>query len=253
MLRIDDLDTPRNQPGADTAILKCLESFGLHWDGQVDYQSSHQDQYQSAIAALGLNNHTYPCYCSRKQLSEYPGIYPGLCRNLAFQADQQHALRLKTPHTVIAFNDRLQGPVIENIGSQYGDFVIRRKDAIVAYQLAVVIDDHRQQVNHVVRGFDLLESTSRQLYLQQLLDYQSPDYMHIPVIVDHQGHKLSKQTGAQAVAPSQPSRVLFQLLDLLKQHPPAELRGSPVNEILQWAIEHWQPNSLYQQSSLTLD
>ena len=252
LLRIDDLDTPRNQPGASDAILRCLDHFGLHWDGEVDYQSAHLDEYQAAVEALQRQDQLYPCYCSRKQLLEYPAIYPGFCRDQAKTVNQPHALRLRTTDSTMSFNDRLQGPIHSHLGREHGDFVIKRKDNIYAYQLAVVIDDHRQQVNQVVRGFDLLDSTPKQLYLQQLLGYPSPAYLHIPVIVDQSGNKLSKQTRAEAVAQTRPAQVLLQLLNMLKQQPPPALAAASVAEILQWAIVHWQPASLQQQSAVTV-
>jgi glutamyl-Q tRNA(Asp) synthetase len=130
------------------------------------------------------------------------------------------------------------------MAKQHGDFIIQRKDGIIAYQLAVVIDDHLQGVNHVVRGYDLLDSTLKQAYLHQLLGYQLPSYMHVPILVDQQGQKLSKQTFAQAVGDSNRSQTLWQLLVLLKQNPPQNLATAAVKDILEWAIQHWQPQKL---------
>jgi len=138
----------------------------------------------------------------------------------------------------------LQGLISHNLVEQDGDFVVKRKDLIIAYQFAVVIDDDRQHVNHIVRGFDLLDATPKQIYLQQLLGLPTPDYMHVPVIVDEQGYKLSKQTQAMAVDLTAPHRVIFVLLGLLKQNPPIELQQAPVTELLSWAIEHWNPDLL---------
>jgi glutamyl-Q tRNA(Asp) synthetase len=140
----------------------------------------------------------------------------------------------------------LQGTISQNLGREHGDFVLRRRDQIVAYQFAVVVDDHQQQINHVVRGADLLDSTPKQLYLQQLLGYPAPKYMHLPVIVDHAGHKLSKQTLAAPVDSVHPAKTLWQLLSLLQQNPPAELQNACVGEQLAWATKHWQPLALQQ-------
>ena len=230
--------------GASDAILRCLEGFELDWDGEIYYQSQHIEQYQTAIKQLDQQQALYKCYCSRKQLINNHAIYPGFCRHQAAISKQEFALRIKTYDQTLVFNDLLQGEISENMASQHGDFIIQRKDQIIAYQLAVVIDDHLQGVNHVVRGYDLLESTAKQIYLHQLVSYQQPIYMHVPIIVDQQGQKLSKQSFAQAVEDSNRSQTLWHLLNLLKQHPPQILASGSVKQILQWAIENWQPQQL---------
>jgi len=171
-------------------------------------------------------------------------IYPGICRDRQTPPDGPYALRIKTDNRIIAFQDELQGLISHNLAEQDGDFVVKRKDLIIAYQFAVVIDDDRQQVNHIVRGFDLLDATPKQIYLQQLLGLPTPRYMHVPVIVDEQGYKLSKQTQATAVDLTAPHRVIFELLGLLKQNPPIELQQAPVTELLSWAVEYWNPEVL---------
>jgi glutamyl-Q tRNA(Asp) synthetase len=221
-----------------------LEGFELDWDGEIYYQSQHIEQYQTAIKQLDQQQALYQCYCSRKQLINNHAIYPGFCRHQAAISKQEFALRIKTYDQTLVFNDLLQGEISENMASQHGDFIIQRKDQIIAYQLAVVIDDHLQGVNHVVRGYDLLESTAKQIYLHQLVNYQPPIYMHVPIIVDQQGQKLSKQSFAQAVEDSNRSQTLWHLLNLLKQHPPQILASGSVKQILQWAIENWQPQQL---------
>ena len=249
-LRIDDLDTPRNVKYADEAILKTLEAFGLDWDGDVYYQSDHIDIYQHSLNELEKKHLIYPCVCSRKNLilhareQAQPDIYPGICRNRQVHADVPQALRLKTDHSLISFQDELQGFISCDLAAQQGDFIVRRKDRIIAYQFAVVIDDALQQVNQVVRGSDLLDETAKQIYLQQLLGLATPGYMHVPVIVDPQGYKLSKQTQATAVDLTMPDRVIFQLLGLLRQNPPIELQQAPATELLSWAIAHWNPTGL---------
>ena len=249
-LRIDDLDTPRNLPHAADAILTTLEAFGLYWDGEVYYQSRHVDIYQHSLNELQQNNLLYPCTCSRTTLAvrasgqEPSDIYPGICRDRQAPTDDPHALRIKTDHRLIVFQDQLQGLISDDLAAQHGDFIVKRKDQIIAYQFAVVIDDDLQQVNHIVRGFDLLDATPKQIYLQQLLGLATPGYMHVPVIVDEQGYKLSKQTQATAVDLTLPSGVIFALLGLLKQTPPVELQHAPVHELLSWAIAHWNPAGL---------
>lgn len=259
MLRIDDLDTPRNVKGSVDVILKTLETFGLHWDGSVYYQSRHIDIYNDAINELQKNKLIYPCTCSRKTLTtgnsaQAPlDIYPGICRDRQALPEVPHALRIKTDNRIIVFQDELQGPISHNLAEQDGDFIVKRKDGIIAYQFAVVIDDDLQQVNHIVRGFDLLEATPKQIYLQQLLGLSTPGYMHVPVIVDEQGYKLSKQTQATAVDLNSPHSVIFELLVLLKQAPPIELQHAPVAEQLDWAIGHWNPDGLKHSHAVSCD
>jgi glutamyl-Q tRNA(Asp) synthetase len=247
LLRIDDLDTPRNVKGSADAILKTLEVFGLHWDGDVYYQSRNIAVYEHVINDLQVNKLIYPCTCSRKELAnavryqERKDIYPGICRDKLTSPDESYALRIKTDSRLITFQDELQGTISHDLARQHGDFIVQRKDKIIAYQFAVVIDDEQQQVNHIVRGFDLLHETPKQIYLQQLLGFATPDYMHVPVIVDEHGYKLSKQTQATAVNLTAPNHVIFELLVLLKQNPPLELKQAQVSEQLGWAIEHWKP------------
>ena len=244
LLRIDDLDTPRNVAGAADEILRTLAVFGLHWDESIFYQSQHQQDYHIFIEKLRQQRVIYPCVCSRKNLVNYQGVYPQLCRHKIIPTGEIHALRVKTTTHMIQFQDQLQGCIRHNVGIDEGDFIIRRKDNIVAYQLAVVIDDELQRVNHVIRGIDLLGSTPKQLYLQQLLKLNSPRYLHIPIIIDKAGHKLSKQTLARGVDKEKPEKTLYFILKLLKQQPPIALEKSSVNEILDWAISHWQINRL---------
>lgn len=238
LLRIDDLDTPRNRKGSADSILKTLDSFGLHWDDSVVYQSQYLDVYHEILDNLVKDKLIYPCTCSRKTLT---AIYSGVCRDKRTLPKSPYSQRIKTDNCFIAFKDELQGLISHNLSEQHGDFILKRKDQIIAYQFAVVIDDDRQCINHVVRGYDLLDSTPRQIYLQQVLGLVTPDYMHVPVIMDEQGNKLSKQTLATAVDVKKPDAVIFELLTLLKQNPPSELQHAPSTELLRWAIEHWNP------------
>lgn len=253
LLRIDDLDTPRNRPGAVDSILNCLETFGLHWDDSIYYQSYHLEEYRYYLDELERNKLTYPCLCSRKELAEYflgLGLsdentpYPGICRNRTIPDDIPSAIRVKTESFDITFQDELQGLVSQNLAHQQGDFILKRKDGIVAYQFAVVVDDYLQKVNHVVRGNDLLLETPKQIHLHRLLKLDLPNYMHVPVIVDRDGFKLSKQTLAAAVDTQAPSFILYELLAMLGQKPLTELKGAIVNEILDWAILNWRPEVL---------
>ncbi|MGJ0486486.1 MAG: tRNA glutamyl-Q(34) synthetase GluQRS [Methylomicrobium sp.] len=248
LLRIDDIDTPRNVPGAADSILATLEAYGLHWNGPVFYESEHLAGYEQALSDLQRSGRLYPCTCSRKMLAEMPGrhdIYPGLCRNrTAFPADQTYALRVKSDGRDIGFEDRLQGFIRQNLAAEHGDFILKRKEDIISYQLACVIDDHLQGITDVVRGFDLVDSTPKQIYLQQLLGLPTPSYLHVPLIIDSHGYKLSKQTLAEAVTMRNTAAVMFQLLELLKQKPPLGLKQASCPEMLEWAVQNWNPGPL---------
>ena len=253
-LRFDDLDTPRNVAGATTSILKTLETLGLYWDGEVDYQSFHLDEYHAVLSDLLAIEEIYRCQCSRKELTP---IYAQTCRNKQIptdipHSDIPHSLRLKTDNRQIVFEDGLQGHICQNLATQHGDFILKRRDNIVAYQFAVVLDDLRQNVNHIVRGIDLLNETPKQLFLQQVLNLPTPHYVHVPILVNENGQKLSKQTLASAVDLTEPNLVLFRLLELLKQAPPLELQTANVNAILNWAIEHWNLAALKNVKQITI-
>lgn len=240
-LRFDDLDTPRNMAGATTSILKTLETLGLHWDGTVDYQSQHLEEYQAVLNDLLNTKQIYRCECSRKDVGS---IYSQRCRNKTISADIPHSLRIKTYEKQITFHDGLQGRISHNLALQHGDFILKRRDNIIAYQFAVVLDDLRQNINHIVRGMDLLNETPKQIFLQHVLNLSTPTYSHIPILVNQQGQKLSKQTLAAAVDLTAPNLLLFQLLQLLNQNPPLELHAASVEETLHWAISNWQISTL---------
>jgi len=239
IVRIDDIDTPRCVPGASEKILKTLEHFGLHWDQPVDYQSKRLDQYREAIHTLKETGRTYPCRCSRKSLEGTKPVYPGWCRNRNIDRNQPHAIRVTVDNHPVSMNDRIQGAFSQNLAASHGDFIIRRRDGIYAYQLAVVLDDAQSGITEVVRGCDLLHNTPRQIHLYRLLGLPIPSYCHIPVLVDQHGHKLSKQTGAPPVESIEPGPLLYQLLQGLGQNPPQALRIALPDEILTWAMTHW--------------
>jgi glutamyl-Q tRNA(Asp) synthetase len=261
-LRIDDLDAPRNAPGAASAILKTLENFGLHWDDEVIYQSRQIAVYRAALTRLETGGFLYRCICTRSVLArhqcEHPHnahLYPGFCRNTLSggNADIPHALRVKTDPCLVRFHDALQGLVEHPLDELHGDFIVLRRDNVIAYHLAAAVDDRQERITEVVRGYDLLDSTPKQLYLQQLLGYSSPSYMHVPVIVDTHGQKLSKQSHAEAVDRDGAKTRLFDALVLLRQRPPMELRGAPIAELLAWAIAHWNPERLKNRRAVSLD
>ena len=253
-VRIDDLDTHRNIAGASGGILKTLQMFGLEWDDPVDYQSWHLAEYEAALCRLTEQGHVYRCVCSRKGLavSGNASVYPGFCRDRLVPIGTPHALRIKTGHHAIACNDRLQGLLCQDLAKQHGDFVLQRKEGIIAYTFAVVVDDARQSISHVVRGADLLDETPKQIYLQQLLGLPTPCYLHLPLLVDQQGHKLSKQTRAAPVDLAKPHLTLFQLLQWLKQNPPASLQHAPLADMLAWAVCHWRADKLQKTATITL-
>lgn len=238
LLRMEDLDPPREMPGAQDAILRTLETYGFAWDGTLVRQSERHAEYAAMIARLFAQGLAYACICSRKQLEGYSGIYPGFCRN-ACHADEDAAIRLRVPELEYRFNDRVQGEFGQHLGREVGDFVIRRRDGLFAYQLAVVLDDAWQGVTDVVRGADLLDSTPRQLYLQELLGLPQPRYLHVPLIIQPDGHKLGKSYRSPPLAADEAEPLLLRALRALGQQPPAELLGAPPAELLAWGIASW--------------
>lgn len=211
LVRIEDVDGDRNVDGADRHILASLQRCGMQWDGEVTWQSQRTALYEAALRQLEAAGAVYPCGCSRKEIADsqlsltgkqaQANIYPGTCRHGLTPGKTARALRLKvpqSPHCVIGFQDRWAGYVRQDLTDEVGDFVIKRADGFWAYQLAVVVDDGAQGITDIVRGADLLDSTPRQIYLQQLLNLPQPRYLHVPVVVNALGEKLSKQTGAQA-------------------------------------------------------
>jgi glutamyl-Q tRNA(Asp) synthetase len=239
LLRIEDLDPPREVAGAQSAILSTLESYGFEWDGPVMRQSERHDAYAEVLQRWLSQGLAYACTCSRKQLEAYQGIYPGLCRN-AGHPWPDAAIRLRVPELTYTFNDRVQGDFAQHLGREVGDFVIRRRDGLYAYQLAVVIDDAAQGINNIVRGADLLDSTPRQLYLQELLGASAPRYLHVPLITQPDGHKLGKSYRAPPLPTAQARPLLLRALRALGQDAPAQLLELTPSAILSWAAQHWQ-------------
>jgi len=233
LLRIEDLDRGREQPGAAAEIQRALESFGLDWDGEVVFQSRRGARYEEALRRLGEK--VYACGCSRREIADSTlslaadgaVIYPGTCRAGLPPGKTARALRVRTDGPPIRFVDRVQGPQEQDVAREVGDFVLRRADGPFAYQLAVVVDDAEQGVTDVVRGADLLDSTPRPILLQRLLGLPTPRYLHVPVAVDAAGEKLSKQTGALPVATSIRKALAF--------------LGQPETESLAEAVRNWNP------------
>jgi len=250
LVRIEDLDTPRTVKGATDEILGTLEAYGLLWDEDIICQSQRTAAYEAAFHRLKEAGAVYSCACSRKEIADSALqrgdelVYPGTCRNGIAQGKSARAWRVRVSDTHITFSDRMQGIVSQDLATEAGDFVVLRADGLFSYQLAVVVDDAAQGITDVVRGADLLYSTPRQIYLQRLLGLPTPAYMHLPVVVNSQGEKLSKQTLAQPVGNNNPASTLFDALVFLRQQPPAELRLGTIEEILGWAIANWQPDAL---------
>lgn len=240
LMRMEDVDTTRKVDGADTDILQSLEAFGFEWDGEIIYQSRQTDYYAQALEQLISESMVFPCTCSRKKLAETNSdIYPGFCRSAHLPVKSEHALRVLADNINIEFDDAVMGKQRQNIEQQCGDFVIRRRDNLFAYQLAVVVDDALQNVTEVVRGADLLDSTARQIYLQQRLHYPTPDYCHLPLAVDASGYKISKSAGAAKVSLKNREISLIAALNFLGQQAPAELVKSNLDDIWMWAIANW--------------
>jgi len=243
LLRIEDLDPPRVVPGAADAILRTLEGLGLTWDESVLWQRSRSGAYEAALQSLAARGKLYSCSCSRREIADsaLPGlegpVYPGTCRQQAAALAAPRSLRVRTDAARISFTDRVQGPGSHDLERQIGDYVVRRADRIAAYQLAVVIDDAAQGITDVVRGADLLASTTRQIHLQRLLGLTMPRYAHVPVVVNAAGEKLSKQTGARALTGADAKASLRRaLLVLGQQMPPPDLGQA---EMLPFAVAHW--------------
>ncbi|HUX30833.1 MAG TPA: tRNA glutamyl-Q(34) synthetase GluQRS [Thiobacillus sp.] len=246
LLRMEDLDRPRCEPGAADTILRQLEAYGLAWDGAVLVQSQRDDAYAEALATLQAIGALYPCACTRSQLALAPRnhegeiIYPGTCRNGLPAGATARAWRVRVPDVNARFHDRIHGELQQNLAYEVGDFIVRRADGLFAYQLAVVVDDAFQRISHVVRGADLLWNTPRQIYLQSLLGLPTPSYAHVPLVINAAGQKLSKQTLAPALPETGRSAILAQALAALGHPPPAELTGAEPAELLAWTAAHWK-------------
>lgn len=242
LVRIDDLDRLRERPGSAARILSTLEQFGMHWDEEIVYQSRRRRLYQEALEALRTTGEIYGCNCSRKEIARVAAagieglIYPGSCRNRNIKLTASHSLRLHTHDSEIRFDDRIQGAVMQRIESEVGDFIVRRGDGIYAYQLAVAVDDAEQGITDVVRGEDLLLSTPRQIYIQQLLKLPQPAYAHLPLVTNADGSKLSKSSDAWPVDTRDPVKTLNRALHFLGQQ---QIEAESIGEFWPAAIAGW--------------
>jgi glutamyl-Q tRNA(Asp) synthetase len=252
LIRMEDLDEPRVVPGSAAGILRTLERFGFEWDGEVAWQSRRGARYAAALAALRERKLTFECSCSRAQLAE-DARYPGTCRTRPPPPGAPAATRLKVEPERIEFDDRIQGRFRQNVAESVGDIVLRRRDGLFAYVLAVVIDDAAQRVTHVVRGADLLDSTPRQMYLQRLLALETPRYAHLPVLTEPGGQKLAKSSRSVPVEGGPAIPQLIQIFGLLNLSPPRGLIGVTAAEAWKWAIDAWNINNLPRRLALPLD
>lgn len=265
LVRMEDLDPPREVPGAADDILRTLETYHLNWDGTVLYQSQRLDAYEHALNQLSSSGHTFPCACTRKSIAtnaqsnqkknqggSLPNIYPGTCRNGLASGATARASRVRVNSETIHFHDGLQGTQEIQLETDVGDFVVKRADGLFAYHLAVVVDDAFQKISEIVRGTDLLDSTPHHLYLQKLLTFQTPQYVHLPVAVNAQGEKLSKQTYAPAVNTTQPGPILEKALTFLGHSPDTDVINAGPETLLKWAVRNWDLERVPKQVTISV-
>jgi glutamyl-Q tRNA(Asp) synthetase len=246
LLRMEDVDEPRCSGQAADSILRTLDAYGFEWDGPVMVQSHRTARYREVLDGLRAAGHVYPCACTRRELADVAlagdgaAIYPGTCREGVPAGRPARAWRLRTDAREIVFPDAVQGGRCQQLARDVGDFVLLRADGYFAYQLAVVVDDADQGITHVVRGADLIDSTPRQIFLQRCLGWATPAYAHLPVALNADGEKLSKQTRAPAIDVGYPANALVAALDFLGQMPPADLPSASVSEAWAWARAEWR-------------
>ncbi|SGY93222.1 Glutamyl-Q tRNA(Asp) synthetase [Moritella viscosa] len=251
LVRIEDLDPPREVSGASANILATLDAFGLHWDGDVIYQSQRSSAYQEAIAQLSQQSLTYYCHCTRKQIQAQGVFYQGQCKHKQLAANNA-ALRVTTTVPVYHFMDELHGKIEIEKALAAEDFIIHRKDGLFAYNLAVVVDDIYQGITQVVRGADLIEPTGRQLYLFEQFSQPAPSYLHLPLVSNADGSKLSKQNHAPGLDISQAKALLIDAFRFLALPVCNELQDLSIPHLLQWGTEHWSVKNLPRQKSIVL-
>nr|WP_128179590.1 MULTISPECIES: tRNA glutamyl-Q(34) synthetase GluQRS [Erwiniaceae] len=237
-VRIEDIDPPREVPGAAAQILRQLEHYGLHWDGEVVWQSQRHEAYRDILVWLRENRQSYFCTCPRSRIQQLGGHYDGHCRNLQHRADNA-ALRLRQTAPVTRFHDVLRGQISVDAALAQEDFIIHRRDGLFAYNLAVVVDDHFQGITEVVRGADLIEPTVRQITLFEQLGWKTPAYLHLPLVLNNDGNKLSKQNHAPALAKSDPRPALIGALRFLGQSVHTGWQDESLESLLKQAIQRW--------------
>lgn len=258
LVRMEDLDPPREQAGAADAILHCLEGYGLEWDDSVLYQSQRWDIYEDYLSSLRQQDLLYACNCTRHDLQIMDGIYNGRCRSRHVDTNTPHTQRLKlcdlpagfSYNDELRFTDLIQGEQIQNLRTQAGDQILKRKDNLYAYQLAVVVDDIEQGITHIIRGSDLLDVTARQIFLFQLLNTPVPAFGHVTLASQPNGQKLSKQNLAPALELKDAGANIWRALVFLEQNPPQELIHSSHAELLTWGKAHWERSAIRELSAI---
>jgi glutamyl-Q tRNA(Asp) synthetase len=248
---MEDLDRPREVSGSAANILSTLRAFGFEWDGEIVRQAERTALYDAALSALRARGLTFECSCSRQQLAE-EDRYPGSCRARPLIAGVATATRLRVDPGYIQFSDRIQGIYRQDVAAASGDVILKRRDQLCAYLLAVVVDDAAQGVTHVVRGADLLDNTPRQIYLQRLLGLASPLYAHVPVLVEADGGKLAKSARSVGLQDRVALPQLMRVFELLGLAPPPELATAPMEAAWIWAIERWDIERVAKRLSLPL-
>ncbi|MEC5342969.1 tRNA glutamyl-Q(34) synthetase GluQRS [Brenneria populi] len=238
LVRIEDIDPPREIPGAAARILSQLEHYGLYWDGEATYQSQRHALYQQALRWLAQQGLSYYCTCTRSRIRQLGGRYDGHCRDRALPAAGA-AIRIRQTSPVLSFHDGLSGEIYADPALAGEDFIIHRRDGLFAYNLAVVVDDSDQNVTEIVRGADLIEPTVRQISLYRLLGRREPDYIHLPLVLNADGHKLSKQNHAPALPEGDPRPVLIAALEFLHQPLPESWQDLTLTALLEWSVAHW--------------
>jgi glutamyl-Q tRNA(Asp) synthetase len=252
LVRIEDLDRPREVPGSAAGILATLQRFGFEWTGEAVRQSDRTERYAAAIDALRARNLTFECSCSRSQLAD-ERRYPGHCLARPPPPGASTATRLRVEPGSLIFSDRIQGRFRQNVSNAVGDFVIRRREGIFAYVFAVVVDDAAQRVTHVVRGADLLDNTPRQIYLQRLLGLDTPAYAHVPVLTEHDGQKLAKSARSVGVSEESVLPQLLNIFKLLGLSPPRDLFCASLSEVWEWAVGRWRIDAVPKRLTLALE
>ena len=251
LVRIEDLDPPREMQGASSLILQTLEAYHLHWDGEVVYQSQRHALYQDQIDLWLASGQAYLCQCTRKQIKQTGGFYVGTCRDLKLTNLEQCAVRLRMSHPVYQFEDRRHGTFTIPTALADEDFIIKRRDGLFAYNLAVVLDDIDQGVTEVVRGADLIEPTGRQISLYQMLGAKPVNYLHLPLALDINGQKLSKQNHAKAIDNHNPKPALIDAMRFLGFEIDKEISASSLDEIIRWGVENWHLSQLPSSTEIT--
>ena len=260
LVRIEDLDRPREVSGAADDILRSLEAFGFEWDGEITYQSKHDGLYGEVLNQLQKQALIYPCTCTRKEIADSSNsvgidglIYPKTCLKHTQKSNIHAAYRALALDKNITFLDAIQGEITQNMARDVGDFILKRADGLFAYQLAVVVDDAAQGITHIVRGADLLDSTPRQIYLQQLSDLPTPCYGHVPIAANHAGEKLSKQSRAVPIDMRFAAHQLVDALRFLGQLTAEELKNATLAEVWRWAIANWKVDSVPKQRKIIVN